>query len=95
MVAQDRQGARRVPKSAHPAAKKALAEIYNAENKAAAVKAAHTFNPTNQEVISKPRDQGGHATGRQVGHRELPGQVRLLDGVGCMDGLRHAGWAGR
>jgi putative transposase len=32
-----------LPKSAHPAAKKALAEIYNAENKAAAVKAAHTF----------------------------------------------------
>jgi membrane protein involved in colicin uptake len=31
------------PKSAHPAAKKALAEIYNAENKAAAVKAAHNF----------------------------------------------------
>jgi hypothetical protein len=23
------------------------------------------------------------------------GQVRLRDGVGCMDGLRHAGWAGR
>jgi transposase-like protein len=32
-----------LPKSAHPAAKKVLAEIYNAENKAAAVKAAHTF----------------------------------------------------
>ena len=32
-----------LPKSAHPAAKTALAEIYNAENKAAAVKAAHTF----------------------------------------------------
>jgi putative transposase len=32
-----------LPKSAHPAAKKALAEIYNAENKAAAVKATHTF----------------------------------------------------
>src|SRR5438876_9701458 len=32
-----------LPKSAHPAAKKALAEIYNAENKAAAVTAAHTF----------------------------------------------------
>ena len=32
-----------LPKSAHPAAKKALAEIYNAENNAAAVKAAHTF----------------------------------------------------
>jgi hypothetical protein len=30
-------------RSAHPAAKKALAEIYNAENKAAAVKAAHNF----------------------------------------------------
>jgi putative transposase len=32
-----------LPKSAHPAATKALAEIYNAENKAAEVKAAHTF----------------------------------------------------
>jgi putative transposase len=32
-----------LPKSAHPAAEKALAEIYNAENKAAAVKAAHNF----------------------------------------------------
>ena len=32
-----------LPKSAHPAAKKTLAEIYNAENKAAAVKAAHNF----------------------------------------------------
>jgi transposase-like protein len=32
-----------LPKSAHPAAKKALAEIYNADNKAAAVKAAHAF----------------------------------------------------
>jgi hypothetical protein len=32
-----------LPKSAHPAAKKALAGIHNAENKAAAVKAAHTF----------------------------------------------------
>jgi putative transposase len=32
-----------LPKSAHPAAKKAMAEIYNAENKAAAVKAAHNF----------------------------------------------------
>jgi len=27
--------------------------------------------------------------------RERPGQVRLVDGAGCMDGLRHAGWAGR
>jgi len=51
--------------------------------------------PTNREVIAKPRDQGGHETGRHVGQRELSGQVRLLDVVGCMDGLRHAGWAGR
>jgi Transposase, Mutator family len=50
-------------------------------------------DPANQEVISKPRDQGGHETGRHVGHTELPGQARLLDGG--MDGLRHAGWAGR
>jgi hypothetical protein len=52
-------------------------------------------DPTSQEVISKPRDQGGHEAGRHVGQRELQGQVQLLDGVGCMDGLRHAGWAGR
>ena len=32
-----------LPKSAHPAAKTALAEIYNAEDKAAAVKAARNF----------------------------------------------------
>jgi putative transposase len=32
-----------LPKSAHPAAKQALAETYNADNKAAAVKAAHAF----------------------------------------------------
>ena len=35
-----------LPKSAHPAAKKALAEIYNAENKAAAVKAATPSRPS-------------------------------------------------
>jgi len=38
--------------------------------------------PTNQEVISKRCDQGGQETGRHVAQRELPGQVRLLDGVG-------------
>ncbi len=32
-----------LPKSAHPGAKSALAEIYNAENKTLAVKAAHAF----------------------------------------------------
>jgi len=32
-------------------------------------------------------------TGRYVGHRERPGQVRLRDGG--MDGLSRAGWAGR
>jgi hypothetical protein len=37
-------------------------------------------DPTNQEVISEPRNQGGHETGRHVGQRELPGQVCLLDG---------------
>jgi putative transposase len=124
------------PKSAHPAAKKALAEIDHAENKAAAVKAAHnlateygakwpkavativddlevltafydypaehwihlpTTNPIESTfaTVSKPRDQGGHETGRHVAQRELPGRVRLRRGVGCMDGLRHAGWAGR
>jgi hypothetical protein len=29
--------------------------------------------PTNQEVIGKPRDQGGHETGRHVGQREPSG----------------------
>jgi transposase-like protein len=43
LVAQDRQRARRAPEVGAPAAKKALAEIHNAENKAAAVKAAHNF----------------------------------------------------
>jgi transposase-like protein len=32
-----------LPKSTHPGAKRALAEIYNAENKTLAVKAAHAF----------------------------------------------------
>jgi putative transposase len=32
-----------LPKSAHPGAKKALAQIYNAENKAQALKAAKAF----------------------------------------------------
>jgi hypothetical protein len=30
-------------------------------------------DPTNQEVISKPRDQGGHEAGRHVGQREPSG----------------------
>jgi hypothetical protein len=38
---------------------------------------------TTPRVIGKPRDQGGHETGRHVGQRELPGQVRLLDGWGA------------
>jgi hypothetical protein len=50
--------------------------------------------PDDQEVISKPRDQGGHETGRAC-RSELPRQVGCLTGWGCMDGLRHAGWAGR
>jgi putative transposase len=94
LVAQGRQRARRAPESAHPAAKKALAETYDAEDKAAAVKAAHTF-AAGYGAKWKAVDQGGHQTGRHVGQRELPGQVRLLDGVGCTDGLRRAGWAGR
>jgi putative transposase len=69
------------PESAHPVAKKALAEIYNAENKAAAVKAAHTFATECGAKWPKAVGQGVHETGRHVGQRELPGQVRLLDGV--------------
>jgi hypothetical protein len=42
-VAQDRQRLAALPKSAHPGAKKALAEIYNAENKQLALKAAKAF----------------------------------------------------
>jgi hypothetical protein len=34
--------------------------------------ASSSNDPTNQEAISKPRDQGGHETGRHVGQRELP-----------------------
>ncbi len=44
--------------------------------------ASSSKDPTNQEVIGKPRDQGGHETGRHVGQQEPRGQVRLLDGVG-------------
>jgi hypothetical protein len=42
--------------------------------------ASSSNDPVNYEVISKPRDQGGHEAGRYVGQRELPGQVRLLGG---------------
>jgi putative transposase len=35
--------------------------------------ASSSNDPANQEAISKPRDQGGHETGRHVGQRELPG----------------------
>jgi hypothetical protein len=56
--------------------------------------ASSSNDPTNQEAISKPRDQGGHKTGRHDGQLELPVGFGCLRG-GCMDGLRHAGWAGR
>jgi hypothetical protein len=49
---------------------------------------------TNQVVISKPRDQGGHQTGRHVG-RNFRVRFGCLTGWGCMDGLRHGGWVGR
>src|SRR5262245_23910688 len=52
--------------------------------------ASSSNGPANQEAISKPRDQGGHETGR----RELPVRSGCLTGRG-MDGLRRAGWAGR
>jgi hypothetical protein len=45
---------------------------------------------TTPRVISKQPDQGGHETGRHVGQRELPGQVRLLDGWGAW--LDSDGW---
>ena len=38
--------------------------------------------PTNREVISKPRDQGGHETGRHVVH----GNFRVW--FGCLTGSR-------
>jgi hypothetical protein len=57
--------------------------------------ASSSNDPTNQEVISKPRDR---AALRPVGI-SVSGDFRvrfgLLDGVGCMVGLRHAGWASR
>ncbi|MGH3747294.1 MAG: transposase [Micromonosporaceae bacterium] len=43
LVAQDRHVLAALPKSAHPGAKKALAEIYNAEDKDHAIAAAKTF----------------------------------------------------
>jgi transposase-like protein len=43
-----------LPKSAHPAAKKALAEIYNAENKAAAVKPPTTSRPSTGRSGPRP-----------------------------------------
>ena len=57
--------------------------------------ASWSNDPTNQQAINKSRDQGGHETGRHVGQRELPVRFGCLTGWGCMDGLRHAGWAGR
>ena len=45
--------------------------------------ASSSNDPTHQEAISKPRDQGGHETGRHVGQRELP--VRF----GCLTGGVH------
>ena len=39
-------------------------------------------DPTNQEAISEPRDQGGHQTGRNVGQRELPVRFGCLTGWG-------------
>jgi transposase-like protein len=46
-----------LPKSAHPAAKKALAEIYNAENKAAAVKAAPQLRDRVRGEVAQGRGQ--------------------------------------
>jgi Transposase, Mutator family len=43
LVSQDRQRARRAPEVGAPGREEGPGEIYNAENKAAAVKAAHTF----------------------------------------------------
>jgi hypothetical protein len=45
--------------------------------------ASSSNDPTNQEAISKPRDQGGHETGRHVGPRELPARF------GCLTGWEH------
>jgi hypothetical protein len=59
-------------------------------------KASSSNDPTNQEVISRPRDQGGHETGRYVG-MSVTGNFWVRFGclTGGMDGIRHAGWAGR
>ena len=37
----------------------------------------------NQELIGKPRDQGGHETGRHVGQRDLPVRFGCLTGWGA------------
>ena len=51
--------------------------------------------PTNREVISKPRHQGGHETGGMSVSGNFRVRFGCLTGVGCMNGLRHAGWARR
>jgi len=51
--------------------------------------------PMPREVVGKPRHQAAvRPVGMSVSGKR-PGQVRLLDGAGCVDGLRRAGWAGR
>lgn len=45
--------------------------------------ASSSNDPTNQEAISKPRNQGGHQTGRHVGQRELPVRFGCLTGRGA------------
>src|SRR5262245_30004515 len=55
--------------------------------------ASSSNDPTNQEAISKPRDQGGHETGRPVGQWNFRSSSAIcLTGWGVWMGLRHAGW---
>ena len=67
----------------------------------ALVRASAQFE--NGHLVERPDESGGDQQAvspgrpcdRSACRSERPRQVRLLDGVGCMDGLRHAGWAGR
>jgi len=48
-------------KSAHPGAKRALAEIYNADNKTLAVKAAHSNSSGTSRSWRRPRSRSNGA----------------------------------
>jgi len=76
-----------LPKSAHPGAKSALAEIYNAEDKAHAIKAvkafeadygARTTNPIEVDLRHRAAASAGHQGTRLAGHRNRDG-VQVIE----------------